>query len=158
MATPTYELISSQVLSTSAASVSFTSIPATYRDLVLVVEASVTGGASAFLRFNSNSGSNYNYVLMRGNGSTATSSKANAQTELFIGYNFNKGLYKISIMDYSATDKHKSTISRTDNANQTEAFAGRWAITSAVSSITFTLSGGESWTSGSTFYLYGIAS
>ena len=45
---PTYTLISSNVLTTAAASVTFSSIPATFTDLVLRMSAQADGASNAF--------------------------------------------------------------------------------------------------------------
>ncbi len=66
----------------------------------------------------------------------------------------------INIMDYSATDKHKTILQRAGSPVNVEwAVAGRVAITSAVTSITLWSpdNGSDVWISGTTFALYGIA-
>lgn len=163
MPTPTYDLIDSQVLSTSAASVTFSSIPATYRDLVLVGETlHATTTENNTLQFNSDTGSNYSNIYAYGTGSTTGSS---AQTLAYIRVDFatemsttNKNLFVVNVMDYSATDKHKTTIGRSNNsAVAVEMTAGRWANTAAINTIRIAPRSG-SYAAGSTFYLYGIAS
>jgi hypothetical protein len=64
----------------------------------------------------------------------------------------------IQIMDYSATDKHKTILGR-GNADgaYTIATANRWANTSAVTSVTL-YAAGDAWASGTTVSIYGIAS
>jgi hypothetical protein len=61
-------------------------------------------------------------------------------------------------MDYSATDKHKTVISRFGSAaRETQATASRWANTAALTSINFFQeSGGVTFSTGSTFSLYGV--
>ena len=59
-------------------------------------------------------------------------------------------------MDYGATDKHKTIISRSDNpAAQTTVVTNRWANTAAITSVAVT-AGASSYSSGSTFSLYGV--
>lgn len=164
MATPTYDLISSQVLSTSASSVTFSSISQDYRDLVLVCEAShtKTGYNNMRLILNSDTGSNYNLVSMGGDGSSAFSTSASNQAFMDItGTNLNTsqvGLFTCQFMDYSATDKHKTVLTKHDSAERgTNRFANRWASTSAITSIQVSFETDQI-ASGSTFYLYGIAS
>ena len=160
MATPTYTLIDSEVLASAAASVTFSSIPATYRDLVLVVDIPTTsGGTSAGLRFNSDSGTNYSVVNARGDGSSATSAEA-AQTAISgPGQSVSTGTsgnFIFQIFDYSATDKHKPVLTRTNNAagNGTQMAAHRWANTAAVTAIEILSFG--TYPTASSFYLYGI--
>jgi hypothetical protein len=61
-------------------------------------------------------------------------------------------------MDTSATDKHKTVLTRFNDAgNEVAAAAFRWADTNAVTSITIGQDSG-SFNIGSTFALYGIVS
>jgi hypothetical protein len=63
-----------------------------------------------------------------------------------------------NLLDYSATDKHKAALSRTNIVSlYTVAYATRWASTSAVTSITFFPDSGN-FAANSTFALYAIAS
>jgi peptide methionine sulfoxide reductase MsrA len=159
--TPTYTALANITLGSTASSVTFSSIPATYRDLVLVMNGNATtGGPFAFLRFNGDTGSNYNYVLMYGDGSSAASTSSANQTQGYIGNNDAAGLNTTiaQIMDYSGTDKHKSYLSRNGRGGGLViATAGRWANTNAVTSMSVTTST-STFTAGSTFALYGIAS
>jgi hypothetical protein len=59
-------------------------------------------------------------------------------------------------MDYSATNKHKSVVTRNDHPSHTQAQANRWANTAAITSISIAVRGGSSFASGSTFSLYGV--
>jgi hypothetical protein len=159
MPTPTYIALATTTLGSAASSVTFSSIPATYKDLVLIVNArnsSVDAGIR--VRFNSDAASNYSFVTMRGNGSTATSSSSTTDfvpgVDAFTAQG-SMGVYQI--MDYSATDKHKTVLVRGGYAaDDTKAAAVRWANTSAITSIGFTMASGN-FTSGSTFSLYGVA-
>jgi len=145
-------------LGSSASSVTFSSIPATYRDLVLVATASgFSTLRSAKLRFNSDSGSNYSFVEASGNGSSASSSSG-PQNQIEIGILGTVQSNAVwQILDYSATDKHKSVLTRASVANAGVWMAAeRWANTSAITSIqVFAL---ENLPVGFTWSLYGIAS
>jgi hypothetical protein len=168
MGTPTYIPLANLTLSSSAASVTFSSISQAYRDLVIVASAGMTGGGGneiIWARFNSDSGTNYNRVYMAGDGSSAFSgSNANIANGVYAieakgsvsGSNVTSSS-TLSIFDYSVSDKHKSCLSRMDVASAiTVAAASRWASTSAITSITLAHNS-LSIASGSTFALYGIA-
>ena len=157
MATPTYTLIDSTTLGSSAASVTFSGISATGGDLAIVVDTTLTGSASINFRLNNDSGSSYSFVLMRGSGSAADSSDTSSTTQGTFGYSVGKSLAIAEIFDYSATDKHKSVLSRFNNSTYVFAHANRWADTSAVNRIDFILTAGASFAAGSTFHLYNIA-
>ena len=160
MATPTYDLLDSTTLASSASSVTFSSISQDYRDLVLIVDLDGIAMDALGIRFNSDTGSNYSDVKMRGNGST-TQSATQTDTYIEIGVNTagesGKRLYVTNIMDYSA-DKHKSVLSRGNSSGNVVALAGRWANTSAITSISIIEAFSAGFTAGDTFYLYGIAS
>jgi hypothetical protein len=163
MPTATYTPLANVTLAGTASSVTFSSIPATYRDLVVVFLGAGSTNLEGRIRLNSDTGSNYNYVRMSTSGSAATSVSAASQTSGFvsaIAKATTTGALQmnINIMDYSATDKHTTIISRADqSANGAEAFANRWANTAAVTSVQILTSTGN-WAIGTTVNLYGIAS
>jgi len=155
----TYVALATTTLSATASSVTFSSIPASYRDLVLVAQVpNHSGVAQVYLRYNGDSGANYTNVYMRGIGSAAQS----GSDSLTINYLFNyapvNAVAVTQIMDYSATDKHKTLLTRTNMpSSATVAYASRWADTSAINSIeVFTNAG--TLNAGSVLSLYGIAS
>ena len=161
MPTPTYDLIASNVLTSSASSVTFSSIPATYRDLIFVFNGTTTfnGTGSLYLNFNGDSGDNYKFVYMEGDGSSANPD-AGSNNNLVAGNtnNTTNSLAIIQIMDYAVTDKHKTNLIRNNNsALNTRAGAVRWANTAAISSIVASTNA-TNFASGSSFYLYGIVS
>lgn len=165
MPTPTYELIETTTLASSASSVSFTSITQAYRDLVLVINAENSDFelSNNKIQFNSDSGSNYTVLTATGSGS-GTSSRTVSTTFIYadLDVRFAKDeptMVIFQVMDYSATDKHKTVLSRANvDSRGAGMYAGRWADTSAITSITATIqanAGGYS--AGSTFSLYGIS-
>jgi hypothetical protein len=161
MPTPTYTPLANVTLGAAASSITFGSIPATYRDLICVVVATGSTTLQGRIRLNADTGSNYNSGRMSGSGSAATSAGAVNQSSgnlSVIAQATTTGALQmnINIMDYSATDKHKTIVSRADQAaNGTEAFITRWANTAAVTSVQILTSTGN-WASGSTFALYGV--
>ena len=168
MATTTYEPIQTQTLSSSAGSVTFTSIPQTYTDLVLVssMRATASGNQEFTLRLNSDTGSNYSYTRVAGDGSSAFSDRGTNRTYIDMGYmpgsNSSSGVFGInnlSIMNYANTTTNKTLLYRWNDAGAVNAYAaaevGLWRSTSAITSIT--LATGGNLEAGSTFTLYGIA-
>lgn len=155
MPTPTYTPLATVTLGSSASSVSFSNIPATpYRDLVLVADGTSSTSDFCFLRFNGDT-SNYTRVGMLGVGASVISfadSDASA-----IGFqSTGRSNNIVQIMDYSATDKHKTYLSRNNvNAAQVQANAHRYASTSAITSLAIVPATGTIST-GTTFSLYGI--
>jgi hypothetical protein len=155
MPTPTYTPLATVTLGSTTSSVTFSSIPATYRDLIIVLDGTNTGGDNVTLRYNGDSSSTYTSVVMYAVGSpvSATTSATYAEGGAMYG---NKGNNIIQIMDYSATDKHKTALARTNTAgNIVGAYASRWPSTAAITSVRVGLTG-TSYLSGTTFSLYGV--
>ena len=158
----TYEKIASTTLSTIATDVTFSSIPSTYTDLVLIVNAkSVIGGVDLSARFNSDSGSNYSKTNLYGSGAGAVSTRNSNQTQANLdlgGYVTNSFVsYQIAhIMNYSNATTYKTYLARAGNTSVTvDAIVGLWRNTAAITSIVLFVSG-DTFASGSTFNLYGI--
>jgi hypothetical protein len=165
MPTATYTPLANVTLGSSASSVTFSSIPATYRDLILVFEGSVnTGDRVVAIRFNSDSGSNYSRVQMAGTGSSTSSSPlSGTATDFYYQATASQQTNAVvQIMDYTATDKHKSMVSRANTpAAYVFANAHRWASTAAITSLqvfpaTGSYGANGSFNIGSTFSLYGV--
>jgi hypothetical protein len=163
MPTATYIALANLTLSTGDSSITFSSIPATYRDLVLVVSGTSTLGGFFAIKLNLNA-TGYSRVAMAGNGSTTNSYTAGSteyiDTGFAIGAN-NSFVHIANFMDYSATDKHKTVLIRGNTPQNTAnqpiaAGAFRWANTNAVTSIEVFM--GNNFDSGTTFSLYGIVS
>ena len=157
----TYDLLDSVTLASSASSVTFSSISQDYGDLILVVEWTGSGGVSFVgLQFNGDTGSNYSRVLAQGRGASGYSSTASTSAYLYAGTSAGtseKANAIVQIMDYTATDKHKSVLMRDNNAlDRTVMTAARWANTSSLSQIDI-ITSSNSYAAGSTFYLYGVA-
>lgn len=149
-------LIGRITLTTTQTSISFTNIPATYRDLRLVVAA---GGLNddLLIQFNGDGGSNYSRVYMFAQSSGAVSGTGGT-TFISAGYiGSTMTPFTLDVLDYSATDKHKPTLSRSSDTAVVGGVAGRWASTSIVTSITAYRAGSNSFAVGNTFSLYGIA-
>jgi hypothetical protein len=164
MPTPTYKPLATITLASSASTITFSSIPATYRDLILVTSATISAAATSsggFIRFNGDTGSNYTRVMMFAESSISSNQATQTNLDMWAESQNSPAIVRFDILDYSATDKHKTALSRADRGGvRTVASANRWANTAAITSITITSpdSGSKSYIAGSTFNLYGIAS
>ena len=162
-------LIASNTLGSSAASVTFSNIPATYEDLILLLSTRALDLTIIEMKLNGAT-STYSNTLLLGNGTNASSTKNTGQSYLRVGYinsdsnnanTFSTG--EIYIPKYrSTTDKPISSIGYTE-ANGTTAYianyANLWQTSSAVTSITLEMAGSSSsFVSGSSFWLYGLKS
>ncbi len=170
----TYTLISSSVLSTTAASVTFSAIPSTYTDLVLKTSARMSNGGATDavldIELNGSSAANYSNTNLRGDGSAVASNRYTTSTGLaYLRFTysmngsattanvFNNG--EVYLPNYtSSINKVAGNFSVLEN-NSTSAGvntgAGLWQVTSSITQVKI-YSGGDSFASGSSFYLYGI--
>ena len=151
----TYEPIATNTLTGTSTSVSFTSIPGTYTDLVLVANGSFSAGSGIDTQFNSDTGTNYSRTRVYGDGTSALSGRSTDATAISSGYfGTSQSVTTIQIMNYANTTTYKTLLARGSAAsNQVVATVGLWRSTAAITSIT--LSGGT-FASGSTFTLYGV--
>lgn len=156
--TATYALIESVTLGSATSTVTFSSIPNTYTDLILVFNGSASSYVNTYLQINGDSSSLYSETRIYGNGSTAISARYINQTFAFVGdVHTNQSNGFLHFMDYANTNVFKTFLSR-DNAPSggLGAWAGLYRSTSAISSILFGATSGATFNSGSTFNLYGI--
>jgi hypothetical protein len=165
----TYTLIASNVLSSSAASVTFSAIPATYTDLVVrcsIRTNQAVVNPAAVIRFNGDTGSNYSYTVLEGSGSAASSARSTPAGFMNIGrYNGSTstsnvfGSGEVYIPSYTvAQNKPVSAVGMgEDNATTASmaANAGLWLNTAAITTVAVA-TGSGTFDSGSSFYLYGI--
>jgi hypothetical protein len=159
MATSAITALASLTLATTQATVTFSSISGAYRDLYLVINNTNTASAANLrMTVNSDSGANYPYIVMEGDGASVVATSNTALNYLLIGVSQTTAtMQRIQIMDYSATDKHKSVLIRSDYpAGATDAIAVRWANTAAITSLVV-FPGASSFAAGSTFTLYGVS-
>jgi hypothetical protein len=164
----TYTLISSNVLSTTAASVTFSAIPATFTDLVVRWSArSDNTSVGVYVNFNANS-ANYSSRRLYADGATTYSDThgSSAQNAIVAGVDistFTANTFssaELYIPSYTASqNKPTSAFSVTEN-NATTSWisvgANLWSNTAAITSIAFTTAAAGNFVSGSSFYLYGI--
>lgn len=158
----TYEPIAtSTVAGGSVSSITFSSIPSTYTDLVLIFDGSMTGGSNGAIRFNSDTGTNYSATVLYGTGSASGSVRDVNVGLIIVNFAGTTGLRNVSrmmVMNYSNTTTNKTMMFRRDDThNATVAGVGLWRSTAAINSIEFVQTVGASYfTAGSTLTLYGI--
>ena len=150
----TYTLISSNVLTGSAASVTFSSIPSTYTDLVLKTSIRMSNGGATDsvldIELNGSTAANYSNTNLRGDGSTAGSNRYTTTTGFpYVRFTystngsattantFNNG--EVYFPNYAGSaNKVISNFSVLENnatASGINAGAGLWQVTSAINQI-----------------------
>jgi hypothetical protein len=166
-----YELIQTEILSSAAASVSFSSLvtyASIYKHLqIRYVAKSASGGSddSLRVRLNGDTGSNYTLHQLLGTGSSVISTSATSQTGSFPGIiaggtatanSFGLGI--IDILDPYSTTKNTTLRSLTglQSANLIGLRSGVHISTVAITSLTLTASSNTNLAVGSRFSLYGI--
>ena len=156
----TYTPIGTATASGSTNIITFSSIPATYTDIIIVVKADGTGQGGYQIRFNSDSAGNYSATRLYGNGTAASSDRetnSNNLTTAWGGGAYN--MYITHVMNYANTTTYKTALTRISEDRFVVAMVGMWRSTAAISTIT--VQNGNSATnfaSGSTFTLYGVKS
>lgn len=162
----TYTLISSNVLSSSAASVTFSAIPSTYTDLVLRCSVrSDAASAQEVIYINPNTlTTNQTSRVLEGNGANGVGSSATSRIETRgVGANATANTFSSSetyIPNYASASVHPVSSFGVGENNNTVAVmnvvASLWNSATAISSISITRAIGSNFVSGSSFYLYGI--
>lgn len=174
MPTPTYVALAKTVLTGSQASVTFSSIPSTYTDLVLFVSARQDTSSyyeQIYLEFNGSSTAVYSQTMVRANSATPASNRNSGQA--YFNYLYEPGPsatsntfsnVEIYIPNYAgSTNKIMSSTSVSENNSSTDSqwwldgAAHLWGNTAAINQIKLTASGAPgNFVSGSRFDLYGI--
>ena len=152
------------VLGAAAATITFSSIPGTYSDLLLVWQLTGASTSTVRLRFNGDTAANYNWAFLdQENGSMfggesygdtsinlrdATTNATSGTTTIanYAGTTFQKDVVSSSAPNYG----NSTTGSRVQNE------AGRWKSTAAITSITLFLASGGNFAAGSVVSLYGL--
>jgi len=160
MPTSTYIALANYTATGTINEVNFSSIPGTYRDLILIAHCAGSGYFS--LQYNSDTGSNYPFNAFWGSGSGGGSAQQSATfTRVGMTYPLTSSMENpiiFNIMDYSANNKHKVTLYR-GNSVSAGVWVGssRWASNNPITSIKVFCDNGNI-SAGSTLALYGIVS
>lgn len=168
-----FESIATATGTGSSGTITFSSIPSTFKHLqiraiVKTDSTSVLGVGN--LAFNGDTGTNYTRHRIYGDGASVVADGTTAATSIVgaawgagspTGATNIVGPSVIDILDYTNSSKYKTVrfIGGRDY-NDTNGFivvgSGLWLNTNAVTSITFTVTGGTNFTTQTTFALYGI--
>ena len=160
----TYDKIATTTLGSAAASITFSTIAASWTDLRLVLIASVDTYSPGWIRFNSDSGNNYSFTNLDGNGSYASSSQYSLYSKIVAGksslqISSNWSFYTLDIFSYTGSTYKTSLLSESADHNgygDASVQVNLWQSTSAITSINLLLSGTQNYAAGTTATLYGI--
>lgn len=171
--TNSYESIATAVGTGSSGTITFSSIPSTYKHLQIRMFSkgtSTSGGVNtgAKLNFNNDTTStNYYRHTLSGNGSSAAAAASNSDNEIInsIGSSGSANVYGINIidiLDYADTNKFKTVRNLLGQDNNgsgvVQLTSGLWKNTAAVTRIDLIADPTylTNWTTASSFALYGI--
>ena len=154
----TYEPIASTTLGSAASSITFSSIPADYTDLVIVVTGANSEGSELGIQLNGDSSTNYSWTWIQGTGSAANSGRASNAPRARIGSFTTGGPHyaHATVMSYANANVYKTVLSSMDRVgNSVARIVGLWRNTSAVNEVKVIVEYGSLQT-GTTASLYGI--
>jgi len=157
MSTNTYVALQTQVLGSAQSSVTFSSIPQTYTDLVLIISGVQTIDDNIILQFNSDTSNNYSVTTIYGSGSSAVSFRGSNQNSAQLGGMNTSGIGNIiaHIMNYSNTTTYKTILNRANSTGLTQARVNLWQKQYAITSI-LVGTGSGNMAAGTTLTLYAI--
>lgn len=162
-----FESIQTVTLGGTQSSISFTSIPSTYKHLqIRYLLRGTNAGLGVYARFNSDSGSNYANHYLTGDGSSASSGAYLSETRFIFGAGagtaLGTGIFAVAILDildYKSTVKYKTgrALSGVDanGSGNVSLNSSLWLNTNAISNIEIFPTAG-SFAQYSSFALYGI--
>jgi hypothetical protein len=154
----TYTPLATTTLTSAQNTVTLSSIPSTYTDLLLVVNGTSSASQAAYLYFNNDTATNYSATYLYGTGSSAISGRTTSDTRIYTcDFTTTQSQIISQIMNYANTTTYKTEINRGGGAGlDTVASVGLWRSTSAINRIDIFLASSATFSIGSTFSLYGI--
>jgi hypothetical protein len=154
--------IATQTLTAAAASVTFSSIPQGYTDLILITSTKTSSGSAdgaIVCTVNADAGSNYSSTALYGTGSSALSFRSSNQTKMYFGRwsNTQYTATKTQFQNYSNGTTYKTVLSQGGNTTDyIFEWVNTWRSTSAITSMELKVDDGSNFAIGSTFSIYGI--
>jgi hypothetical protein len=161
----TYDPIATTTLGSAQATVTFSSIPQTYTDLILITQGRHNSSGvnkDVYLQFNQDTATNYSSTRLYGDGSSALSDRLTGWTAVWDGYwsgtdVSGRSMTITQIMNYSNTTTYKTTLTRQQAISHGSVWAtvALWRSTSAVTRLDLTIPS-VSFDTGTTFSLFGV--
>jgi hypothetical protein len=159
----TYTPIASQTVGTATPSVTFSSLPQNYTDLIVVSNYGISANLYGLrIRFNDDTGSNYSDTVLYGDGSSDASFRDTSATSIItsaVGVSNNVLNYNFicNVQNYSNNATNKTVLVRANATNrETVACVGLWRNTNPITSVTIFVGSGDI-LAGTTFTIYGVS-
>lgn len=160
--TSTEVAIATTTLGSAASTITFSSIPSTYTDLVLTVNTTLSAEAYLQLRFNAAT-TNFSSTQLWGDGTSALSGRNTAGNAMYLTGRSSDGttnpiFHKINIFNYAGSTA-KTVLSEgaqdSNGIGSTQRVVGLWNSTAAISTVILRLTSGN-FGAGTVATLYGI--
>lgn len=159
----TYEPIATVSTTGGATSISFSSIPATYTDLRLVLIGTCNSNGNIFTRLNGDTASNYSQTNLIGNGTAASSTNQTSQSIWYLTLGQTTSttvpfMYTLDIFSYAGATYKTALITQSADQNGSGAVmrsVSLWRSTSAINTVLFYVNA-MNFTNGFTATLWGI--
>jgi hypothetical protein len=154
----TYTPIATTTLVSAQNTVTLSSIPSIYTDLIFIVNGTGSAAGAAYLYFNNDTATNYSATYLYGSGTAASSGRTTSDTRIYTcDFTTTQSQIISQIMNYSNTTTYKTVVNRGGGAGlDTVATVGLWRSTAAIDRIDIFLASSATFAIGSTFTLYGI--
>lgn len=157
----TYTPIATTTLGSSTASYTFTSIPSTYTDLVLILNGANTatdqGIAVQVGNGSVDTGTNYSSSYILGNGSSTSFGHDVSGTYAIAGrMDGNNSTSIVNFMSYANTALQKNILGRGNDGTYAIQHVSQWRSTSAINTIKVYNLSSVNFAAGTTLTLYGI--
>jgi len=154
----TYTPIATTTLGSASATITFSSIPSTYTDLVLVFRGGLTAAGSIQIQYNGDTATNYSYTNIYGYGTGYGSGRGSSLTKAEIGGSWSAyTVLTAQIENYANTTSYKTAITRySDPTDTVGANVSLWRSTAAINQIVLT-NNSTTYQSGTNVTIYGIA-
>lgn len=162
----TYQAIASQTLSANSGAITFTNVPQTYTDLLLVAHYRAYSDGNTSIRFNASTATDYSRVALGGSGTAANAGRVNNTTGIAVDFNGSGvnsnfvtsalgGVVIAHIMSYTNTSAHKIVLGIAGAASRgVDRTCSLWRSTAAITEIELT--GPSNLASNTVVSLYGI--
>jgi len=161
----TYEKIATTTLTSTAATITLSSIPATYTDLILAVNIGADVAGNMQVRLNGDTGANYSTLTLIAYNNTVTGSSVYAPLSFM--YANVAGALPLTVgpasailqfNNYSNSTTYKTMLSRYANVSlpEVDTTVSTWRNTAAITSINLSSYSGSVYLVGTRVTLYGI--
>ena len=148
--------------STGVTTLSMTSIPSIYTDIILVIKGQIN--INVYYKINGDTGSNFSQTQVYGDGTTAASAReSNRSDGIYLGGYLTNPMQStgamaiVQFLNYANTTTNKTSLYNMNNSSTgTQTGVALWRSTSAINQISVISDSTNGIVSGTTFTLYGI--